>query len=181
MERSALLMFGMFVCCNCCHGHTRAACDCVGEIGRPPVLGGAAPSVWRRPRGSVVCSTALTPLLFSTGISVSFTYKLWHNNPKRSARTLFDIVHSCTSMADYLYNMLVQASLLPRDARYIAHAHTQAHRTRVAALSMLVFFACALHAYSSSDGLLQAAIPSVPHARPRGRRSPRRCSSRKRP
>ena len=38
--------------------------------------------------------------------------------------------------------MLVQASLLPRDARQIAHARTQAHRTRVASL-MPAFLFCA--------------------------------------
>ena len=55
--------------------------------------------------------------------------------------------------------MLVQASLLARDARHIAHARTQAHRTRLAALSTAFFFACVLHAHSSSFGHLQAAMP----------------------
>ena len=42
-------------------------------------------------------------------------------------------------MADYLEYMLVHASLLARDARYIAHTCTQVHRTRVATLSMPFF------------------------------------------
>ena len=55
--------------------------------------------------------------------------------------------------------MLVQASLLARDARHIAHARTQAHRTRIAALMPAFFSACALHARSSS-GLTRSTLPS---------------------
>ena len=72
-----------------------------------------------------------------------------------------------TSMAAYLYYMLVQASLLARDARHITHARTQAHRTRLAALSTAVFSACALHARSSSGGHLKVAMPCAPSARRR--------------
>ena len=57
------------------------------------------------------------------------------------ARTLPSTLYSTrTSMADYLYNMGEEASLLPRDARYIARARTLDHRTRVATLSMAHFF-----------------------------------------
>ena len=53
-------------------------------------------------------------------------------------------------MADYLYNMLVPASLLARNARYISRARTLTHRTRVAALMLPVFFAARWRSVDSS-------------------------------
>ena len=53
-------------------------------------------------------------------------------------------------MADYLYNMLVQASLLARNAPYIAHARTLAQRTRLTALMLTFFSAARWHSVDSS-------------------------------
>ena len=53
-------------------------------------------------------------------------------------------------MADYLYNMLVQASLLARNAPYIAHARTLAQRTRLTALMLTLFCAARWHSVDSS-------------------------------
>ena len=53
-------------------------------------------------------------------------------------------------MADYLYNMLVQASLLARNAPYIAHARTLAQRTRLIVLMLTFFFAARWHSVDSS-------------------------------
>ena len=58
-------------------------------------------------------------------------------------------------MADYLYNMLVQASLLARNAPYIAHARTLAQRTRLAALVLTLFFAARLRSVDSSANELK--------------------------
>ena len=123
--------------------------------------------------------TALTPLLFSGKISVSSTYKLCHNHENVRHGHSSTLYITRTSMADPSLNRAGTASLLARDARHIARSRTQAHRTRIAALSMPIFFACVLHARSSSGGHQKVAMPYAPHARRRGRRSPRRCSSRR--
>ena len=110
------------------------------------------------------------PLMKTAGYAISF------------ARALPSTLYSTrTSMADSYLNREGTASLLPRDARNIAHARTLTHRMHLAALSAAYFFACVLHACSSSLGHQQVAMPSVPYARRRGRRSPIRCSSRRSP
>ena len=53
-------------------------------------------------------------------------------------------------MADYLYSMLVHASVLTRDARYIARTRTLTHRTRRAALMLLFFSAARWRSVDSS-------------------------------
>ena len=52
-------------------------------------------------------------------------------------------------MADYLYTMLIQASLLARNAPYIAHARTLAQRTRLIALMLKFFSAARWHSVDS--------------------------------
>ena len=103
--------------------------------------------------------TALHSLLFSGGISVSFTYKLWSNHENVRADTTFDIVHYTYIHGGLSLNREGTASLLARDARYIAHARTHTHRTRLAALSTPFCFACILHARSSSGGHHKVAMP----------------------
>ena len=124
--------------------------------------GGAEGERWRLPGSAAVdgvAVTALQALLFSSGISISSTYENCGVRHFLRTDTTFDNVQSRTSMEAYLYHMLVQASLLARDARYIAHARTQTHRTRITATSTAFFFACALHTYSSSFGHLKLARP----------------------
>ena len=53
-------------------------------------------------------------------------------------------------MAAYLYTILIHASVLARDARYIARTRTLAHRTRLAALMLTLFFAARWHSVDSS-------------------------------
>ena len=67
------------------------------------------------------------------------------------ARTLPSTLYSArTSMAAYLYTMLIQASLLARNAPYIAHARTLAQRTRLTALMLTFFPAARWHCVDSS-------------------------------
>ena len=54
-------------------------------------------------------------------------------------------------MAAYLYSMLIHASVLAHDARYIAHARTLVHRTCPAALSMLPFVSCTALSVDQSE------------------------------
>ena len=118
--------------------------------------------------------TALHSLLFSGGISVSFTYKLYDNHENVRSDTTFDIVHH-TYIHGGLSLIHEGSSVAPRTGRTvhdIVRTCTQAQRTRLAALSTSYFFACAMHAHSSSFGHQKVAIPSVPHARQRRRRSP---------
>ena len=81
----------------------------------------------------------MTPLLFSTGISVSSTYDLCTRLHNIRSDITFDIVQHSYIHGGLSLIHAGTASLLARDAAYIAHAHTLTHRTRVAAL-MPTFF-----------------------------------------